>query len=162
MEISAHVDIAAPAEVAWRVIGERFGDIAEWTSTLTASSLDSEVGVGAVRTCHFQPDVFSSSGILRERLLGFDRTAMTLTYEGLGLPFFLRGAVNRWSVTRVSSEVCRVESRARLDLRGVAVVLTPLMRPMIRRMGEKLLSELAVHVEAVANEKASATARIGA
>ena len=38
MEMRAVLMINAPAEDAWVVVGERFGEIAEWASAITESS----------------------------------------------------------------------------------------------------------------------------
>jgi hypothetical protein len=52
MELRANVMIDAPAAAAWAVLGERFGDIGEWATPITASALDHALGSGSVRTCH--------------------------------------------------------------------------------------------------------------
>ncbi len=94
MDIHEQVEIEAPASTVWEVVGERFGDIARWTEFLDSSSLEGELGVGAVRTCRFQPNVFSRTGTIRERLTSFDRDAMRLSYEGIGMSAFMERAIN--------------------------------------------------------------------
>jgi hypothetical protein len=51
MEMRAELVINAPAEDAWVVVGERFGDIGEWASAITESVMDGPPAVGRVRTC---------------------------------------------------------------------------------------------------------------
>jgi len=52
MEMRSELVISAPAEDAWVVVGERFGEIGEWTSPITRSAMDGPPAAGRVRTCH--------------------------------------------------------------------------------------------------------------
>ena len=63
--------VRAPAAAAWAVLGERFGQIAEWAAPITASSLEGALGVGAVRTCHIAGFGPVAPGAIRERLIDF-------------------------------------------------------------------------------------------
>jgi hypothetical protein len=51
MEIRAELVINAPAEDAWVVVGERFGQISEWASAITQSVMDGPPAADRVRTC---------------------------------------------------------------------------------------------------------------
>lgn len=51
MEVRAELVINAPAEDAWAVVGERFGEIGQWASAITESVMDGPSAVGQVRTC---------------------------------------------------------------------------------------------------------------
>src|SRR5260370_16990800 len=53
MEMRAELVISAPAEDAWAVVGERFGEIGEWASAITKSVMDGQPAAGQVRTCPF-------------------------------------------------------------------------------------------------------------
>lgn len=55
MQIHMEVKINAPADEAWKVLGEGFGAISDWTSSLKASSLDGGLKAGGVRTCESGP-----------------------------------------------------------------------------------------------------------
>jgi hypothetical protein len=51
MEMRAELVINAPAEDAWVVVGERFGQIGEWASVITESVIDGPPAADRVRTC---------------------------------------------------------------------------------------------------------------
>ncbi len=96
MELRADVLMDAPAAAAWAVLGERFGDIGEWAAPITASTLDSELGTGSVRTCHVAGFGPVAPGVIRERLIEFEPEHMMLAYESVdGMPSFIEKAVNR-------------------------------------------------------------------
>src|SRR5262245_23147190 len=99
MKLELHVEIDAPAAAAWAVLGERFGDLGAWAAPIASSSLDGELGVGAIRTCQIATFGPLALGTVRERLIAFDPGRMTLAYESVdGLPAFLTSAVNYLSI----------------------------------------------------------------
>ena len=85
MEIRAELAINAPAEDAWVVVGERFGQISEWASAITQSVIDGPPAAGRVRTCQVAGFGPIAAGVIRERLIRFDPDARSLSYE-LGVP----------------------------------------------------------------------------
>jgi len=85
MEIRAELAINAPAEDAWVVVGERFGQISEWASAVTGSAMDGQPAVGRVRTCQVAGFGPIAAGVIKERLIRFDPDARSLSYE-LGVP----------------------------------------------------------------------------
>ncbi|MCH9688102.1 MAG: SRPBCC family protein [Deltaproteobacteria bacterium] len=153
MEFHTEREIDASAAEVWCVLGEGFGDVS-WSTGIDSSSLEGELGVGCLRTCNFPPSRLSKSGSVRETLVQFDREAMTLAYEVQPTPGVMKSAINRWSITPLGAERCRVRSHATLEFRGLAVVFGPLMRPMIRRMGARFVDDLA--------ERVAATRRVSA
>ncbi len=99
MELRAEVMINSPADDAWLVVGERFGEIGDWASGVTVSALDGPPGPGRVRTCHIVGFGPIGPGVIRERLVHFDPAARSLSYEAAGgMPSFVERAVSRWSV----------------------------------------------------------------
>jgi hypothetical protein len=85
MEIRAELVINAPAEDAWVVVGERFGQISEWASAITQSVIDGPPAAGRVRTCQVAGFGPIPAGVITERLVRFDPDARSLSYE-LGVP----------------------------------------------------------------------------
>src|SRR5262249_55754755 len=103
MEIRAKVLINAPAQAAWAVLGDEFGEIGQWAAPIVFSSVDSQPGPGAVRTCQIAGFGPFRVGSVKERLLQFDPVAMTLSYESAdGMPSFVSRAINHWSVHPVA------------------------------------------------------------
>jgi hypothetical protein len=79
MEMRAEIVINACADDAWVVVGERFGQISEWASAISESAMDGLPGVGQVRTCHVAGFGPVGPGVIKERLVGFDPEARSLS-----------------------------------------------------------------------------------
>jgi len=99
MEMRAELVINAPAQDAWVVVGERFGEIAEWASAITESVMDGPPAVGRVRTSQVAGFGPIGAGVIKERLIQFDPQARSLSYEAAaGMPWLIASAVSHWSV----------------------------------------------------------------
>ena len=161
MEFVTQIDIDTPAEIAWLVLGERFGEIATWSGSLDASHLVGDLGPGAQRVCRssqsFGP--FPPSEVT-EQLREFDRSSRTLRYEATeGIPRMFEHASNRWTVEPVGPSRCRVTSTATLKLAWWAKPLGMLMRVMMRGPMRTFTAELreAVEREAARSDEVRAT-----
>jgi hypothetical protein len=76
-------------------------------------------------------------------LTRFDRDGMALTYEGTsGLPWFVSGAENAWSIESLGPDRCRIHSDATLQLhplvRPFGGLLVRMMRPAMARFTGEL------------------------
>ncbi len=148
MEMRAELVVGKPAEDAWAVVGERFGEIGEWASAIAKSSMDGQPGAGQVRTCHVAGFGPVAPGVIRERLVSFDPEARSLSYEAAeGLPGFIARAVNRWSVHPGPGRSCTVRIHATLTLRPTARPLGPVLRWRMRADTRRALAELRHRVE---------------
>ncbi|MDH5675510.1 MAG: SRPBCC family protein [Myxococcales bacterium] len=164
MKFVNEIEAQAPAAAAWQLLGERFGDIASWSSGIDASQLDGELGVGATRECRssesFGP--FPPS-VVREKLTLFDRERMELQYEvEAGLPPFLQRASNHWRVEPRGTGGCRIVSEAELTFRWWALPLQLLLPVIMRSELRAFSAELKRAVEGEAACPTSTTAEIGA
>ena len=140
--------VDAPGRDAWAVIGDGFGDIADWASAITKSSTDGPSGIGQVRTCHLAGFGPIAPGVIRERLLAFDAAARTLSYEAAaGLPKFIVRAGSTWSVHDRDEGTCLVEVDAHLTLRSAAGPLAPVLRWRLRADARRTLAELRHRIE---------------
>lgn len=148
MEMRAEVMISTPADDAWMIVGERFGQIGDWASALAESGMDGSPAVGEVRTCHVAGFGPFGPGVIKERLTGFDPQARSLSYEAAeGLPGFVVHAVNRWSVEPGPGGGCFVKIHATLTLRPFARPLGPVLRWFTRADTRRVLAELRHRVE---------------
>jgi transcriptional regulator with XRE-family HTH domain len=148
MEIRAELVIDAPAEDAWVVVGERFGQISEWASAITESVLDGPPAVGRVRTCQVAGFGPIAAGVIKERLIRFDPDARSLSYEAsAGMPRFIVAAVSHWSVQAVPGSACTIQIHATLTLRPTARLLSPALRWRMRADTRRVLAELKHRVE---------------
>ncbi len=152
MKIVTERVVDVPADAAWDLMGERFGDIGHWASAVRASYVEGELGVGAIRTCDLTPSP-AASGTISERLTRFDRTRQALTYEVTsGMPGFVRFAENAWSIESLGSGKSRI--RSVITLR-IAWWMKP-MAPMMKMQFGKLIRGLIAEVEANASSELGA------
>lgn len=143
MKMKAEIVVEASAVEAWRVLGEGFGDVGELLTMLDRTTLDGELGVGAVRTVYFE-----GAKSVTETLTVFDREAMALEYvsEDNQPPGIKRGR-NHWTVEALGAERARIQSEITIDLSWWAWPLGPLMRLAMRSIIKKLSEELKYAVE---------------
>lgn len=140
-------EVAASAVEIWSVLGERFGDLS-WSRDIESSALEGELGVGAVRVCRFPPNAFSRDGEIRERLVAFDREALTMAYEVTEPTGVMRRAINRWSLEPAGAGRCIMRSHATMELRGLARLLSPIVQLMLRRMASRFLEDVVAQAHA--------------
>lgn len=138
-DIRGEVIIERPAHEVWRVIGERFGDIGEWATAIRASRMVDE------ETRHCDTVV----GVVKEQLQVLDHERRTLAYEATeGLPFFMRRAINRWSVESLDANRCKVHMHSSIEFVPIlGVVFWPLFSMRLGTDGGGLFEELAHFVE---------------
>jgi Polyketide cyclase / dehydrase and lipid transport len=148
MKLELQVEINGPADAAWAVLGERFADIGEWAAPIRSSTLDGELGIGAIRTCQIAKFGPLALGAVRERLIAFDPARMTLAYESVdGLPSFITSAVNRLSIHNVSDRRCLVHSQGNVALQRRVWLFEPLVKWRLQVAARLVLEELRHQVE---------------
>src|SRR6266540_2877661 len=147
MDLRAEVLIHAPAQAAWAVLGERFGQIADWAAPINSSLMEGVPAVAAIRTCHFAGFGPFKAGTLKECLVEFDSAAMVLAYESAeGMPSFVKSAINRWTVHPRSEASCLVRTHAKLHLRGPLRLLQFIPWRRLDSDGARVLEELRYQV----------------
>ncbi|CAM2010116.1 SRPBCC family protein [Acanthopleuribacter pedis] len=144
MELILKTPVVVPAAEAWRLLGEAFGDVAEWTSFLKASSLDGPLREGVLRTCAPQKGFGPfSPGQVIERLVLFRPETMMFEYEVVtGLPGIVKSARNRWTIQAVAADRCLIRSHAVIEFGGFARLFTPLLKVMMLRDLRKVHREM--------------------
>ena len=148
MKIINEIKLAVPAEQAWKIIGEQYGDAAQWTSVLEASSLIGELGVGAIRTCHSRAVGPFPASIVEERLTMFEPANYRLTYVAeKGLPGIFKKATNAWSIQPVDHNSCVVTSRAELKISVWLFPVKWIFPILISRDLKKVFEELQYYIE---------------
>jgi len=149
MKLQMELELRASAERAWQILGEGFGNICEWTSSLSSSVLEGELREGGIRCCvssqSFGP---FKAGTVKERLVEFDPSTMTYAYEAFeGLPGFVKRAGNRWSIEKIDEQRCIVRSDATLELKGMLKIFAPFMKMFMRKDLEKFVEEMRYRIE---------------
>ena len=161
MELRAELIINASAEDAWLVVGERFGQIGEWASAITESTMDGQPGPGRVRTCRVAGFGPIRPGVIKERLVHTDPEARSLSYEAAeGMPGFIVRAVSHWAVHPGPAGACAVRVHATVTLRPAARPLAPILRWRMRADTRRVLAELRHRIETGQPHPAKAAALI--
>lgn len=149
MEIDTTYDIDAPAQAAWEVFGEKFGDIADWSSAIEASSLGGALEEGVMRTCHIKAVGPIAAGVITEELTEFDRGSRTVAYSVLtGTPGFIRQLDNHWTFESIEGDRTRVRSTLTLQVAWWMVPMSPVLRFQMARSVRDFIAQFARHVEA--------------
>ncbi len=96
LDIKAEITIDKPAAVMWKIVGENFGDIGEWSSGFVSSSMGTSSAIGASRVAEIAAVGPFKIGQIRRTLTGFDPDAKSFQLQTTaGLPGFFTQAVNR-------------------------------------------------------------------
>ena len=124
MKLSGEVTIEASADRVWRILGHQFASIGEWATAIDGSrpaveQTDALPG----RVCQTGMRAFPS---VTERIVAFDESKRTLTYEATGLPALLDEARNTWQVSPLGQRRARARFDGVLETRGVAGLLIAL------------------------------------
>ena len=151
LQIRSHITINAPAAAVWHVIAHQFDAIGEWASAILTSyaAPDASPPPGAevgARVCATGVRGFKD---VHEQFTSYDEEAMRFAYEATaGLPWVVRHAENHWQVRPLDESHCQVEAQAEVDLRAFpGLILAPLLRMQINRLGRRSFEELKYYVE---------------
>ncbi len=146
MRISTGIDVDAPAEVLWEVVGPQFGHVGRWARAVDASEPVGEVGrSGSGRRCVVRAPGFDA---LTEELLVYDEGARTLSYRAdAGMPRFVRSARSTWRVRSHPGGGSRFDLAADLELAGAARAFMPVLAAYLWGVGRLTAQDLRVYVE---------------
>jgi Polyketide cyclase / dehydrase and lipid transport len=148
--IRAAVTIEAPADEVWEVVAHQFHRVGDWATAIPTSTaitgvtarVDAPV-IGRVCTTGVQmvPEV-------EERIVAYDEANRTLSYEGHGMPEFIKTARNRWHVQPLDDRRSRVSLVATLEHRGIlGQFVYVFLRLQLTRVGPQFLSDLKYYIE---------------
>ncbi len=133
MKIQTTLEVNAPASTVWQLLGEEFGEVADWSDAIIKSSLDRPLGEGAVRTCDIKAFGPVPESQITEELTLFDREARALTFSvRSGTPGFMRAIENAWMVEALADGHCRITSNATFDLAWWITPMVPLLKMQLR------------------------------
>lgn len=160
--LSKHRIVNAPADAVWQVVGRQFDRIGEWataiktstaipaaTQTTTATDAPAAAAMGtapvAGRVCHTGVRLVPQ---ITERLVAYDDTDRTLTYQAEQQPRFLKAARNHWRVEAIDERRSRISLHATVQPRGVLGWLGYLLlRVQLARLATEFLHDLQHYIE---------------
>lgn len=148
MKISTKIYLSAPAEKAWEVLGDKFGDFGLWTSSLTSSKLNGNLGVGAVRTCQTPGFGPFAAAVVKERLVEFNPKEKRYTYVvESGLPAIFKNVKNSWSIESIDNKNCIIHSYAVAELSFWLRPFSWVFPLLIKRDLNKTFEEMSYFIE---------------
>lgn len=124
--------MATSAEKVWQVLGPDFVNISHWADGVASSVEDTSLGDPlpgapvAGRICQVD-----GLGEARELILHYSVEQQQITYnlKASGLPGFVTGLQNAWSVKSVSDQRAEVTSTISVTTAGIlGMIMTPLMK----------------------------------
>ncbi len=139
MEIHTEIKVSASAERAYA---------AKWTTALESSSLEGEVGLGAIRTCHSNKVGPFPAAVSKERLIDFDPEHYRFTYVvQSGLPTIFKNAQNAWSIVPINKSSCIIRSFASIEVNGWLRPINWIVLLLIKRDLKKVFEEMEYYIE---------------
>jgi len=135
MKFNFEIPVDAPAITAWRLVGEQFGQIDQWSENISESYLEGELGEGAVRVCKsdkafgpFKP------ATVKEKLLHYDASSMSFSYLAIsGIPGFMAHASNHWIVIPIGDDKCLIRLSPQVELIWILKPFTRILMWLMRK-----------------------------
>ena len=151
MEFTRQTTVTAAAEQVWKILGDDFNDISEWSSFVVESNANPDLAPGGGRVCNV--DGFGKSV---ETITKFDdqQRKLAFTFEGEKIPFFVRNVENSWSVEPNGDNQSVVQVDVEVTMLPVfQQLMGGMMGKMMGKRAETILSDLKYFAE---NGKAKA------
>ncbi len=148
--ITAELIIEAAADAVWEVLAHQFDRVGEWATVIPSSAASEGVAanIGAPvmgRVCATGVRIVPE---IEERIVAYDEANRTLTYEGHGMPKFIKTARNRWHVQALDDRRSRVSVEATLEPCGiVGRLMYVFLRLQLARIGPQFLGDLEHYIE---------------
>lgn len=136
--------INAPASSVWAIFGERFGNVADWSESIVKSSVDGEIGVGAVRTCELK-QLGPVGGFIVERLTKFDHLGRHLAFDVIeGRPGMIKYFNSDWRFEDAGRNQTRAISTITLKMAWWALPMAPMIKGQFRKILKGFMKEMEV------------------
>jgi hypothetical protein len=90
----------------------------------------------------------TNEGPTKQEITTFNPDKHIIVYEGIsGLPFFLKSAVVEWSLVKRQDSITDLKLDFEVKFKGVGIILTPLAKVKLGKLGDEILSEFKFYVE---------------
>lgn len=132
---------------AWQVLGTEFANAHIWASPLSHSEGSGNKFSGS--ECTERSCDIKGMGKTKERLLQFSNDNHSLSYVvEQGMPSMVKYATNTWTLTSLSQEKTKLVMKMDITLGGImGFMMQPMMKMMMTKMGNTLLSDYKYYVE---------------
>ncbi|MEM7115543.1 MAG: SRPBCC family protein [Chloroflexota bacterium] len=153
IEFRVETEIDAPAEVVWQILAHEFGDIADWSETvsesrvLTADEVPAELVADPDAPFPARETVAGPGARVIEVLTEYSEEEMVFTFEGTNLPFILAFAKDKQSVTSISADKSLVAFEVTMEPPAYLRVLNPVLESRFATAFKGVQEELKVYAE---------------
>lgn len=151
MEIKTTITVNQSVDKLWEIMATNFAHVAEWTSTLHASKVNTDVAeplegapVGG-RVC-----TAPGFGDIKETFTHYDERNKRFSYKAdvSSMPGFVKGLANNWSFRSLGSGKTEVTMRMEMDLNAFpGQLMAPMMRMQMSKPVNITLEELKFYAE---------------
>lgn len=146
MVIEKEIVINKSIKDAWKVLGLDFVNASKWASAVNHSEGSGENFNGShcsERGCS------TIMGSIKEKLYEFSNENHSLAYQvTAGMPFMVTHASNTWKLIALGESKCKLQIS--MDIRTsrfLGLLLEPIMKIQMSKMGNHLVEDFAYYVE---------------
>ncbi|MDJ0753866.1 MAG: SRPBCC family protein [Ardenticatenaceae bacterium] len=145
MEVKRELTVNASAQTLWKILGEDYDRVGEWTSEVPTSKPNPDLPEGQGRVCSTE-----GFGDAKETITEFSPRDRVLAYtaEIEKMPFFVKEMGNRWEVVPRGDKRALVKMHLKGRLLPVfAQLMGPVMKKQMAKSADTLLEELKYYAE---------------
>ena len=139
MDVHIEREINAPAEKVWEILAHQFGNMANWTATLSESRAVDASQYPEFKAASTAPvparETTSSFAQAIEIITEYSEEEMQLTFDAVGLPPFMSSARNTQRVVAQGPDKSVISFDFRIGLKHVFNIMSPLVK---RRFGKTM------------------------
>lgn len=148
MTIEKEITINKGIEDAWLVLGHHFAEAHKWASPLKHSEAKERNNFNG-STCSERGCDIVGMGRTREKLLEYSNESYLLSYSvPEGMPSMVKYATNTWQLIPMGGDKSKLKMRMDITLGGLmGTLMQPMMKMMMGKMGNTLLSDFKYYVE---------------
>ena len=152
MKVKLDLDINAPAEKVWQVLGQQFAEIDNWATIVEASrplEMDEVPAEYQVATEAPVPGRVTKTPLaeLREVLVSYSDAARELVFQGIDKPFFASFAQNHSKVSENGPDRSTVTFEIEMGIKGIFNLFSPLLSRRFHATYSRVQQDLKTFVE---------------
>ncbi len=146
MRIIKKLFIDKPVEEVWEVLGNQFGQIDKWASLISHSEVSGPATLPGVD--YSIRSTKTTSGDTQQELTRFDPGNHTIAYKSIsGTPPIIKQVKAHWSLEDNGNNDTVLVLDFVAEMRGLAFLLTPIVKMKMGKVGDTLLDDLKYYVE---------------
>ena len=150
MQVRRRIVVNQSIDSVWQVVAIDFDKIGDIITAVNSSALDHTIqplvegAPAGGRVCSTD-----NLGEIKEIITRFDERKKLLSYQAdvSGLPKFVKNLENNWSLNSLGDNKTEIKMRIEGNLAGIGVLMTPVMKVWLGKIGQKTLEEVKYYAE---------------